>query len=269
MDEAWLRIGVFLTILAAMAFWETILPKRPWKSRRRIRWTHHLVLSAVNTAVVRIALPVTVAAYALHLESIGFGLLNVLGLPAWIKVVCAILLLDLAIYAQHVLFHKIPLFWRLHRMHHTDLDFDVTTGIRFHPLEILLSMAIKFAIVALIGAPATAVVIFEIILNATSMFNHGNVRLHPGADRILRLFIVTPDMHRVHHSVIRRETDSNFGFNVPWWDRIFGTYNKAPEAGHDGMTIGLEIFADVSETRVDRLITQPFRNPARRNGRVT
>ncbi len=257
--EIWLRVGVFLALLAAMAVWESLLPKRPWSGKRRTRWTNHMALSIVNTAVIRIALPITVAAYAFHLESVGFGLFNIASLPTWVEIVAAVLLLDLAIYAQHVAFHKIPICWRLHCMHHTDLDFDVTTGIRFHPLEILLSMLIKFSVVAILGASALAVVIFEIVLNATSLFNHGNVRIHSAADKVLRCFIVTPDMHRVHHSIVRRETDSNFGFNLPWWDRIFGTYRSVPEAGHDRMTIGLEIFRDVAETRIDRLITQPFR----------
>ena len=169
------------------------------------------------------------------------------------------LALDLAIYAQHVAFHKVPWLWRLHRMHHADLDIDVTTGLRFHPIEILLSMLIKMAVVVLVGVPATAVIVFEVVLNATSMFNHANGAMPPWLDRIMRLLVVTPDMHRVHHSVLRHETDSNFGFNLPWWDRLFRTYRAAPEAGHDGMTIGLPVFRDPKELRLDRLLSQPFR----------
>jgi sterol desaturase/sphingolipid hydroxylase (fatty acid hydroxylase superfamily) len=170
--------------------------------------------------------------------------------------------LDLVIYAQHVVFHKVPVLWRLHRMHHADLDVDVTTGGRFHPFEILISSVVKIATVVAFGIPAVAVLVFEVVLNATSMFNHSNVAMPPSLDRLLRLLVVTPDMHRVHHSILRRETDSNFGFNLPWWDRLFGTYRAAPEAGHAGMTVGLPIFRDQRELRVDRLLTQPFRDDA-------
>jgi sterol desaturase/sphingolipid hydroxylase (fatty acid hydroxylase superfamily) len=164
------------------------------------------------------------------------------------------------IYAQHYVFHHVPVLWRLHRMHHADLDIDVTTGLRFHPFEILLSMVIKVAVVIAAGIPVLAVLLFEVVLNATSMFNHSNVAMPGWLDRILRLIVVTPDMHRVHHSVVRRETDSNFGFNLPWWDRLFRTYQAQPAAGHDGMTIGLPIFRNPSELRIDQLLTQPFRN---------
>ena len=255
------RLGVFLAILSAIALWETILPKRPWRLSRWTRWTNHILLSAINTIVVRLVIPLTAAAYALTLEAEGIGLLNWLVLPTWLAVVIGVLILDLAIYAQHVWFHKLEFFWRFHRMHHTDLDFDVTTGVRFHPIEIVISMLIKFAVISLLGPPAIAVVVFEILLNATSMFNHGNLRMPKMVDRYLRLFLVTPDMHRVHHSVIRDETDSNFGFNLPWWDRIFGTYRDQPREGHSDMSIGLPIFRVEQEIRLDRLITQPFRNP--------
>lgn len=255
-----LRIGAFLAILVVMALWESVSPKRPWKGERRFRWTNHLLLSVINTMVARIVIPVALGAYALHMESVGFGALHLLDVPYWIKVAAGALLLDLVIYWQHVMFHKVPILWRLHRMHHTDVDFDVTTGIRFHPIEIALSMLIKFAFVAILGAPALAVLIFEVLLNGTSMFNHGNVRIRPALDRALRWFVVTPDMHRVHHSILRHETDSNFGFNFPWWDRIFGTYRQFPQEGYEDMTIGLPEFRDLAETRVDRLITQPFRD---------
>ena len=195
-------------------------------------------------------------------QSKGWGLFNILPLPAWLAIPAAVLLLDLTIYGQHVAFHAVPLLWRLHRMHHADLEFDVTTGLRFHPGEILLSMAIKFAAVAVLGAPPLAVLIFEILLNATSLFNHGNVRLPLGLDRILRLIVVTPDMHRVHHSIDRRETDSNFGFNVPWWDRLFGTYRAQPALGHERMTIGIDKFRDPRELRLDRMLVAA---PARRS----
>lgn len=260
-NEVYWRLGVFFAILAVVALWETNQPRRPWHLSRVSRWTNHILLSMVNTIVVRLIIPLTAAAYALSLESEGIGLLNWLELPVWIAIVVAVLILDLAIYAQHVWFHKLEFFWRFHRMHHTDLDFDVTTGVRFHPVEIVISMLIKFAVISLLGPPAVAVIVFEVLLNATSMFNHGNIRIPIPVDRYLRLFLVTPDMHRVHHSEIRTETDSNFGFNLPWWDRIFGTYRDQPQEGHLGMSIGLPIFRNDQEIRLDRLISQPFRKP--------
>ena len=258
--EVFWRLGVFAVILAAVALWETVSPKREWHLARMSRWGNHLSLSVINTLLVRVLIPLTAAAYAVVLEAKGIGLLNWITMPAMISVVVAVMLLDMAIYAQHFLFHKINFFWRFHRMHHTDLDFDVTTAVRFHPVEILVSMLIKFAVVTVLGPSALAVIVFEILLNATSMFNHGNIKLPVSVDRWLRFVIVTPDMHRVHHSVIRGETDSNFGFNLPWWDRIFGTYTDQPSKGHLGMTIGLPIFRQQRENRIDRLITQPFRN---------
>jgi sterol desaturase/sphingolipid hydroxylase (fatty acid hydroxylase superfamily) len=188
----------------------------------------------------------------------GWGLLNNVALPYWLGVAAGVIVLDLTIYLQHVVFHALPTLWRIHMMHHSDLDFDVTTGVRFHPLEVIISMGIKMAMVVLLGASALAVLAFEVLLNGTSMFNHGNVRLPGGLDRILRLLVVTPEMHRVHHSVIIRETNSNFGFNLPWWDRIFGTYRPAPAAGHEGMTIGLSHFRDPGELTLPRLLILPF-----------
>jgi sterol desaturase/sphingolipid hydroxylase (fatty acid hydroxylase superfamily) len=176
-----------------------------------------------------------------------------------LAVIASVMILDLAIYLQHVLFHAVPLFWRLHRMHHADLEFDVTTGVRFHPFEILLSMGIKLAVVGALGPPAVAVLVFEVLLNATSMFSHGNERVTPRLDGLLRWLVVTPDMHRVHHSILPHETNSNFGFNLPWWDRLFGTYRAAPEKGHDAMILGIEQFRDTGELRLDRLLAQPFR----------
>ena len=186
------------------------------------------------------------------------GLFNQVQVPYPVKVIVSMVLLDLTIYAQHVVFHRVPLLWRFHRMHHTDLDLDVTSGARFHPVEILLSVLVKFAAIALLGAPAVAVLLFELLLNAGAMFNHANLRLPQGLDRMLRAIIVTPDMHRVHHSVIRAETDANFGFNLSWWDRIFGTYIPQPEAGHTGMTIGLPEFQDQSVQRIDKMLLQPW-----------
>ena len=193
----------------------------------------------------------------------GWGLFHALQAPAWLAITASVIFLDLAIYFQHVLFHAVPALWRLHRMHHADLEFDVTTGARFHPIEILLSLAFKLGVVTALGTPVVAVLIFEVLLNATSMFNHGNVRLSERLDGVLRKIIVTPDMHRVHHSVLPRETNSNFGFNVPWWDRLFGTYHAQPAAGHQKMTIGISQFREPRELRLDRMLAQPFRGDAR------
>lgn len=188
----------------------------------------------------------------------GWGLFNNYPVPYAAAVVLSILALDLVIYFQHVMFHAVPLLWRMHRMHHADLDFDLTTGVRFHPFEIVISLGIKIGAVALLGAPILAVLLFEILLNATSIFNHANWRLPLGLDRVLRWFVVTPDMHRVHHSVHRDETNSNFGFNLPWWDRVFGTYRAQPREGHERMTIGLTQFRDPRQLHLWRLLIQPF-----------
>ena len=216
-------------------------------------------MAVIDTVMTRIVAPIGAVGFALFAEAHGLGLFNVVAMPAWVEMVLALLTLDLAIYLQHRLFHYAPVLWRLHRMHHADLEVDVTTGARFHPIEILLSLGIKFVVIVPLGLSPLAVLLFEIGLNATSMFNHSNVRVSPAIDRVLRCLVVTPDMHRVHHSVVRRETDSNFGFNFPWWDRLFGTYRAQPEAGHDDMTIGIEQFREPTELRLDRMLTQPFR----------
>jgi sterol desaturase/sphingolipid hydroxylase (fatty acid hydroxylase superfamily) len=217
-------------------------------------------VSALDTIVTRIAAPAGAVGFAVLAEVHGWGLFRVMHLSAWIANVAAFVLLDLAIYLQHRIFHYVPVLWRLHRMHHADLDVDVTTGARFHPVEILLSLGIKFLVIVMLGAPALGVLIFEIALNAASMFNHSNVRLPAAAERVLRWLVVTPDMHRVHHSIVRRETDSNFGFNFPWWDRLFATYRPEPEAGHERITLGIEQFRDPKELRLDRMLVQPLRN---------
>jgi len=257
--EPWIRVGVFAGMLALMVGWEATAPRRALSQPRSERWTGNLGIVAIDTVLVRLLFPLTAVSFAAGLEANGHGLSGLGSIPYWLRVVVAVVLLDLAIYLQHVLFHHVPWLWRLHRMHHADLDFDTTTGVRFHPLEIVLSMLIKLGVIALIGAPAVAVLLFEVILNATSLFNHGNVRLPAAIDRRLRLVVVTPEMHRVHHSVIRRETDSNFGFNLPWWDHLFGTYRAQPEKGHLEMTIGIEQFRGAGESRLDRLLRQPFR----------
>jgi len=262
--EPLVRLGIFATVFVAMAVWELLTPRRPQAIGRNWRWPNNLGVLAVDALLVRVLLPITAVGLALVAEAHGFGLFNIIALPTWASIVLSVILLDLAIYLQHVLFHAVPALWRLHRMHHADLEFDVTTGLRFHPIEILLSTGIKLAVVATFGTPAAAVLIFEVLLNATSMFNHSNIRVAPEIDRVLRWFVVTPDMHRVHHSILRRETNSNFGFNLPWWDRLLGTYRAQPAAGHDAMTIGIEQFRDARELGLDRMLLQPFRGEAGR-----
>ena len=261
--EPAIRLVAFGGVFAAMALWEALTPKRRQEIGRLRRWPNNLGIVVLNTLLVRLVFPVAAVGAAMAAEAHGWGLFHWVSVPTWLAVIASILLLDLAIYLQHVLFHAVPVLWRLHRMHHADLEFDVTTGARFHPLEIVLSMVIKIGIVAALGAPAVAVVLFEVLLNATSMFNHGNVRVAPRLDRAIRSILVTPDMHRVHHSIVPRETNSNFGFNVSWWDRLFGTYRAEPAAGHEGMTLGIEQFRDPSELRLDRMLVQPFRDDDR------
>jgi sterol desaturase/sphingolipid hydroxylase (fatty acid hydroxylase superfamily) len=258
--EPMIRLSIFGGVLLIMALWEMLAPRRQVAGERGRRWPSNLGIVVLDSLLVRVVFPLSAVAFALWLEGRGFGLLPWLGISGWLAVLIAVVVLDLAIYAQHVLFHAVPVLWRLHRMHHADTHIDVTTGLRFHPIEILLSMVLKFAVVALLGAPALGVLIFEVLLNATAMFNHSNVRLPVGVDRIVRRLVVTPDMHRVHHSVVPRETHANFGFNLPWWDRLFGTYRDQPEAGHDAMQIGLPEFRDPAEQRLDRMLTQPFRD---------
>jgi sterol desaturase/sphingolipid hydroxylase (fatty acid hydroxylase superfamily) len=270
--EPWIRFGAFAAVLAAMALWELAAPRRPLTVGRAPRWPANLGVVALDMLLVRILFPTAAVGMALYAEARGWGLFNLVALPWGMATLLSVVLLDLAIYAQHVMFHAVPMFWRLHRMHHADLDIDVTTGVRFHPIEILLSMLIKFAAVLALGTPAVAVLIFEVLLNATSMFNHSNARMPAPIDRIVRLLVVTPDMHRVHHSILRAETNSNFGFNFPWWDRLFGTYRPQPKEGHDGMTIGIESFRNPAELRLDRMLLQPLRGgddgyPALRRGK--
>jgi sterol desaturase/sphingolipid hydroxylase (fatty acid hydroxylase superfamily) len=258
-EPAW-RLGAFLGVLAAMMLWELAAPMRRQEIPRIIRWSNNLAVVVIDAVALRLIFPMTAVAFASFTGTQGWGLFNWLALPDWFEVIVAILILDCAIYWQHVIFHHVPLLWRFHRMHHADQHIDVTTGLRFHPVEILMSMAIKFAVIAALGPSAFAVLLFEIILNASSMFNHSNVRLPAALDHALRLALVTPDMHRVHHSVIPQETNSNFGFNVPWWDRLFGTYRPQPREGHDGMTIGLPSFRTRRDQWLDRMLSLPFRD---------
>jgi sterol desaturase/sphingolipid hydroxylase (fatty acid hydroxylase superfamily) len=258
--EITLRIASFASIFALMAAWEVLRPCRTLLAGRTPRWPSNLGILLVDALAVRLMVPTAAVGMAVIATDRGWGVLNQMPLPGWLAGFLGFLALDLVIYAQHYMFHRVPWLWRLHRMHHADLDVDLTTGVRFHPFEILISMAIKIGAVLALGVPALAVLLFEIVLNATSVFNHANVAMPARLDRILRLFVVTPDMHRVHHSIVRTETDSNFGFNLPWWDWLFRTYRSQPMAGHTGMTIGLPIFRDRKGLRLDRLLTQPFRN---------
>jgi len=261
-SEPTIRLTFSLGTLLAVAAWEALSPRRPRLYSRWRRWPSNLGIVAVDTLALRWVVPLAATGLANLSEQRGWGLLNNLALPEWLRIIAAIVLLDLAIYLQHVMFHAVPVLWRLHRMHHADLDFDVTTGVRFHPIEILLSMILKLGVVAALGAPAVAVLVFEVLLNATSMFNHGNLALPQRIERALRSVVVTPDMHRVHHSAAPNETSSNFGFNLSWWDRLFGTYLAQPAAGHEGMVIGLDRFQDPAQLRLDRMLVQPFQGSA-------
>jgi len=257
-NEIIIRVGSFLPAFLLVAMWEILSQRRPLTTSKKKRWINNLGITFLNPLVLRVVFPVLALDMAVIAQKQGWGLLNTFDPPYWVAVVIGIVLLDLTIYLQHVMFHAIPILWRLHMVHHADLDYDVTTGLRFHPIEIVLSMVIKLSVVVVIGPPALAVIIFEIVLNSAAMFNHGNIRLSLKIDEILRYFIVTPDMHRVHHSVIIRETNSNFGFNLPWWDRLFGTYRSQPVKGHEGMTIGLSQFRDAKRLTLPWLLILPF-----------
>jgi len=255
-NEPFIRLTAFFGIFITVAIWEYVSPRRQLVTSKLQRWFSNICITILGTVILRGVFPVLAAAFAA--DQTSSGILNHIFLPYPFKVFFAVLAFDLIIYGQHVMFHSIPILWRLHMMHHADLDIDVTTGLRFHPLEILLSMGIKIAAVVVIGPPVLAVIIFEVLLNGTSMFNHGNILMPSTVDRFLRLIVVTPDMHRVHHSVIIKETNSNFGFNFPWWDRLFGTYKAQPAAGHDNMTIGLSQFRDEKKLTLLSLLTLPF-----------
>ena len=259
-EEAVIRLGCFVGIFLLVAVAEASWPRRPRSLSRRLRWGNNLAVVVLDTVALRLLFPLLAVGLALVAEEKGWGLFHALDVPGWVAFIASFLVLDLVIYLQHVMFHAVPAFWRLHAMHHADPEIDVSTGVRFHPGEIFLSMVLKLAVVAALGPPAVAVLVFEIALNATSMFNHANLALPPSVDRIVRWFLVTPDMHRVHHSVIKEETNSNFGFNFPWWDRLLGTYRAQPAAGHDGMTIGLRVFRAPRDQWLDHMLIQPFRN---------
>lgn len=258
--ETTLRFIFFFGIFAIVALGEIVAPRRQLTTGKGMRWFTNMTMVALDTAIVRLLFPTLPVGIALLVGHRDWGFLNYANVPLVTRVIGGVVLLDFAIYLQHALFHNLPILWRIHRMHHTDLDLDVTTGNRFHPLEIILSLGIKAGTIVLTGAPALSVIIFEIILNGTSMFNHGNIAIPQYVDRWLRLLIVTPDMHRVHHSVIPRETNSNYGFSLPWWDRLFGTYRDQPEAGHEGMTIGLREFRDPAALTLPHLLLLPFKS---------
>lgn len=256
--EPVLRLAAFAGVFAAVALAELAAPRRRLRVVKWRRWAVNIAVTVFNTAILRITLASAGVAAAAAAGAAGFGLFNALDWPAGVEIVCAVVLLDLAIYLQHVLVHAVPGLWRFHMVHHADLDLDVTTGARFHVGEILFSMALKAALAGALGAPVAAVVLFEIVLNATSMFHHGNVALPARVDRALRLVVVTPDMHRIHHSTIECETNSNFGFSVSWWDRLFGTYRARPAAGHEAMDIGLDQFRDQARLGFLHLMAMPF-----------
>jgi sterol desaturase/sphingolipid hydroxylase (fatty acid hydroxylase superfamily) len=257
--EPAVRLSAFFGVFALMALWETLSPRRARLLPRRVRWLHNLALVVLNSLILRLAFPLAAAGFALLAAERGWGLLHAFAIPFWWAFTLSVIALDFAVYLQHVMFHAVPLLWRLHRVHHADADIDVTTGARFHPVEILLSMLIKFAAIALLGAPAAAVLVFEVVLNATAMFNHANLRLPEPVDRWLRRVLVTPEMHRIHHSMEAVETNSNFGFNLPWWDRLFGTYRECARLPQERMAIGVKgLTGSDAAVKLTGLLALPF-----------
>jgi sterol desaturase/sphingolipid hydroxylase (fatty acid hydroxylase superfamily) len=258
--EPAIRLASFMAIFAVVGFWEFVAPRRALTVSKTLRWSANLGLVALNTVLLRLMFPLAAVGMAAFATANGWGLLNHFQVPFWLAVPVAVIAMDFVIWLQHVMVHAVPMLWRLHQVHHADLDYDLTTGARFHPIEIGLSMLIKFATITVLGPPVLAVVIFEALLNATAMFNHGNIRLPAALDRVLRGLVVTPDMHRVHHSMEDDETNSNFGFNLPWWDRLFGTYRAQPRAGHEQMIIGIHGHRDPREVaQLPGLLMLPFR----------
>jgi len=260
--EAGVRLVVFTSVFLLMGLWERSSPRRRLTVAKPLRWASNLGLLAINSILLRLLFPAAAVGLAWSAAGLQWGLFNRVELPYWLEVAAAAVLLDLSIYLQHLLMHRVPLLWRLHRVHHADLDIDLTTGSRFHSIEILLSMLFKWGVILLLGPPLFAVLVFETLLSGMALFNHANVRLPAAADRVLRRLLVTPDMHRVHHSTRVAETNSNYGFNLSVWDRVFGTYVEQPQLGHDEMTIGLAEFRD--SRQVDRLpgmLALPFLRP--------
>ncbi len=256
--EALIRISSFAIVLVLLLVWERLAPRRPLSQPRMVRWWANIGLILWGTVLVRFVFPTAAVGIAVMVEQNGWGLLNYIQLPYAARVLVAFVLLDTSVYFQHVMFHVLPLLWRFHRVHHTDLDLDVSTGVRFHPVEILISMLVKFMTIAALGAPMLAVVIFEIVLNASSMFTHSNIRMPALMERVIRWVFVTPDMHRIHHSVSENETNSNFGFNISLWDRLFGTYRHAPRLGQEDMVLGLDNFHEPRWQSLRGLLYLPF-----------
>jgi sterol desaturase/sphingolipid hydroxylase (fatty acid hydroxylase superfamily) len=257
--EIQIRLGFFFGVFIIMALWELVAPRRKLLVPKLMRWSNNLALVVLNSVVLRLLFPAAAVGMAVFAQGQGWGVFNYYDLPLLLTAVVSVIVMDGIIYLQHVMVHAVPALWRLHRVHHADPDFDVTTGSRFHPLEIILSMLIKFAVIIVLGPPVVAVIIFEVLLNGTAMFNHSNVRLNKTFDKYLRLFVVTPDMHRVHHSVDSDETNSNFGFNLPWWDRLFGTYRDQPRKGHEAMTIGIHQYNKPEQvTWLHKMLLLPF-----------
>lgn len=256
--EAPIRLAFFAGIFVLVALVEVFNPRRPLQTSKTSRWFGNISIVVINTVVLRVLFPAGAVGIAIWVGERGWGWFNHVAWTGWLEIVLSVVLLDLVIYLQHVMFHAVPALWRLHMMHHADIDYDLTTGTRFHPVEIIISMLIKAAAITVLGAPALAVILFEILLNGLAMFNHGNFLIPLRVDRVLRLAVVTPDMHRVHHSVFPNETNSNFGFNLPWWDRLLGTYRPQPMKGHEGMTIGLNQFRDPTRLTLPWMIAIPF-----------
>lgn len=260
-NEPAVRLAAFFGVFVLMAIWEAVAPRRARLLPRRVRWLHNLGLVVLNSLILRLLFPLAAVGFALLAAERGWGLLNAFGVPFWWAFALSVIALDFVIYLQHVMFHAVPLLWRLHRVHHADADIDVTTGARFHPIEILLSMLIKFAAIAVLGAPAAAVLVFEVLLNAIAMFNHANLRLRQPVDRWLRRMLVTPEMHRIHHSMEVAETNSNFGFNLPWWDRLCGTYRERARLPQESMAIGVQgLTGGDAAVKLAGLLAIPFVN---------
>ncbi|MGM0427048.1 MAG: sterol desaturase family protein [Thermodesulfobacteriota bacterium] len=257
-NEAAIRTAFFVGIFLAVALVELMVPRRPLTTSKKTRWFGNIGIVFIDTFILRLLAPAGAVGVSVWIGHQGWGLMNAIDLSLWLEVVITVIVLDFVVYMQHVMFHAVPILWRLHMMHHADLDLDLTTGTRFHPLEIIISLGIKAGAIIVLGAPPVGVIIFEIVLNGTAMFNHGNFFIPLGVDRFLRLLVVTPDMHRVHHSVFPFETNSNFGFNLPWWDRICGTYRSQPRKGHKEMTIGLNQFREASRLTLPWLLILPF-----------
>lgn len=260
------RLAIFAAVLTVLTGLEMGFPRRKPSWKRRLRWPGNVGIVVLDTLIVRVIFPAAVVGAAMWADARGWGLFNLVNLPSFVEICVSVILLDLLIYLQHVMFHRVPALWPFHRMHHTDLDLDATTGLRFHPVEIIISTTIKAAAVVMLGAPAVAVIVFEIILNAASMLTHSNVRIPARIEAVLRMFVVTPDMHRVHHSTNPGETHSNFGFNLSWWDRLFGSYRAQPLLGHDNMELGIRGYQQAKELRIRYMLLHPFlRQPNKDN----